>query len=292
VLTGRETIPAAFAAAAWRDCRTDATGRVRQLALGLGDGVGTVPAPGTTTGALAVLAAGGVLDLDGPASPIDEDALIAAGRAIDEREPDAFERRWRTIAPADAAVIADGGLSWSHGGLLWAARSVAQLVGAEPGVRLRLDDPLDGVRRLVLETLVPAVTGAELAPSGPADVHVTPAAALLDRLRPVIEALPTGRLRARGAGRDARRTLGLDRTRLVLLTGDGAAVAADWLDLLGIEAHELVSVPGCASPIRAGIPLPGVTIAVDDGGEVLVRSDAIAAGAIADDGWLHTGTRA
>jgi hypothetical protein len=239
-----------------------------------------------------VLAAGGALDLDAPSAPLDESALAADGRAVDEREPDAFERRWRAIDAGDAAVVADGGLTWSHGGLLWAARSVGQLLGAEPGVRLRIDDPLDGVRRFVLETLVPAVTGAERVTTGPGDVLVTAAPALLDRLRPVVDALPTGRLRARGAARDARRTVGLDSTRLVLLTGEGSAVAADWLDLLGIEAAELVSVAGCASPIRAGAPLPGVTIAVDDDGEVLVRSDAIAPAAIADDGWLHTGTRA
>jgi hypothetical protein len=291
VLTGRETIPAAFAAAAWRECDTAVITLVRHVALGLGE-VGTVPSPGTTAGTLAVLAAGGVIDLDAAAAPLDEDALAADGRAIDEREPDAFERRWRTITPADAATIADGGLTWSHGGLLWAARAVAQCIGAEAGVRIRLDDPLEGVRRLVLETLVPAVTGAERVTTGSADVLVTAAPALLDRLRPVLDALPTGRRRARGAARDARRTLGLDSTRLVLLTGDGGAVAADWLDLLGVEAAELVSVPGCAAPIRAGAPLPGVTVAVDDDGEVLVRSDAVAPGAIADGGWLHTGTRA
>jgi o-succinylbenzoate---CoA ligase len=44
----------------------------------------------------------------------------------------------------------------------------------------------------------------------------------------------------------------------------------------------------------AGIPgraLEGVELAVDDSGEILFRGPMVAAGAVAADGWLHTGDR-
>jgi acyl-CoA synthetase (AMP-forming)/AMP-acid ligase II len=40
---------------------------------------------------------------------------------------------------------------------------------------------------------------------------------------------------------------------------------------------------------RAGPPLPGVELRIGDGGEILVRGPMVARGAIAADGWLHTG---
>lgn len=40
---------------------------------------------------------------------------------------------------------------------------------------------------------------------------------------------------------------------------------------------------------RAGRPLPGVEIRIGEGDEIFVRGPMVAPGAIADDGWLHTG---
>lgn len=286
MLTGRETVPAAFAATSWQQGWSELTERVRHLALGLGD-AGTVPMPTTTAGALAVLSVGGVLDFDVPAEALFEDALVTAGREIDEKDPDAFERRWRSVAPGDLAARGDGGREWTHGALLWAARSFAQGIGAQAGDRIRLDDELDGVRSFVLRSLVPAVSGAVIADLHP-DVLVWPAADAVTRLRPAIAALPSGRLRSRGAAREAREALGLSSCRLVLVTGE-AGVAVDWLDQLGVPAEPLVWVPGVAAPISGTRPFPGVTMAVADDGEVLVRADFVATGGCADDGWLHTG---
>jgi len=160
VLTGRETVPAALAATGWR-CRADWGGvaaRVRHLALGLGDERPTAN-PSTVAGTLAVLAVGGVIDLDAEPSALDEEALVAAGRTIDEREPDAFERRWRQVQPGDAAVRADGGLTWTHGGLLWAARSLVQHLELAEGQRLVVQG-LDGVRGLVASVVAPMLAGA------------------------------------------------------------------------------------------------------------------------------------
>jgi hypothetical protein len=290
VLTGRETVPAAFAATAYRNGWTDLARRVRHLALGMGD-AGTVPCPTTDAGALAALAAGATLDFDRAPVALDEDALLARGRDVDERDPDAFERAWSAIAPGAVAAIGDGGNRWTHGGLLWAARSFAQGVGAGAGVTVSVSDAtepdgLDGVRRFVVRTLVPAVTGARLVERDAA-VAVRAAEETVDATRPLVASLPTGRRRQRGAAADARASLGLASCRLALVTGE-ASVAVDWLQQLGVAAEPLAVVPACAGPISAGRPLPGVTVAVADDGEVLVRSDAVALDRC-DDGWLHTG---
>jgi o-succinylbenzoate---CoA ligase len=41
----------------------------------------------------------------------------------------------------------------------------------------------------------------------------------------------------------------------------------------------------------AGKPLPGVEVEIDEQGEILVRGPMVSAGALAEDGWLHTGDR-
>jgi hypothetical protein len=290
VLTTAETVPAAFAGASYRDDRRGLATRVRHLGLGLGPAERR-PAPTTDAGALAVLAMGGALDLDVAPCALDEDALAAAGRALDEQDPDAFERAWRTVGPDDVAVIGDGGAQWTHADITWAVHSVAQHLGAEPGVRLQVSsataaDGIDGVRRLVLTTLLPALTGVELVDDA-ADVVVWSATEVVPVARALVTSLPTGRLRRRGARADGRGRLGLDRCRLALVTGS-AGVAVDWLLEVGVRAEPLETVAGCAAPVRAARPLPGVTVAVDDDGEVLVRSGATAAGR-AVDGWLRTG---
>jgi hypothetical protein len=289
VLTGRDTVPAAFVAAAHRGGRIERARHVRHLALGLGQ-PGTVACPTTDDGILAVLAAGGVLDLDVPAAALDDDAITSRGRAIDEREPDAFERSWSAVQPGDAAATGDGGACWTHGGLLWAARSFAQGVHASEGVRIHVSpaseaDGIDGVRAVVVRTLVPAITGATLVDLG-AEIAVRPAGEIADAARPFVEGLRGGR-RGRIDAAAARDALDLARCRLALLTGE-AAVAVDWLRMLGVPAEPLLAVPGCASPVRANTPMPGVTIGVADDGEVLVRAGAVAP-ARCRDGWLHTG---
>ena len=53
-----------------------------------------------------------------------------------------------------------------------------------------------------------------------------------------------------------------------------------------LRAEEAVSHHG-----SAGRPLLGVELSIDPGGEILVRGPMVAAGAVASDGWLHTGDR-
>jgi O-succinylbenzoic acid--CoA ligase len=66
-----------------------------------------------------------------------------------------------------------------------------------------------------------------------------------------------------------------------------------------VERAEAVGVPVMAtygltetcSQIWTGRPLPGVEIEASPDGELLVRGPMVASGAIAHDGWLHTGDR-
>ena len=53
-----------------------------------------------------------------------------------------------------------------------------------------------------------------------------------------------------------------------------------------LAADEAVALAG-----SAGRPLPGVELSVSDGGEILVRGPMVSRGALAQDGWLHTGDR-
>jgi hypothetical protein len=55
-----------------------------------------------------------------------------------------------------------------------------------------------------------------------------------------------------------------------------------------VRAEPLDAVPGCAAPFGGARPLPGVTVAIDDDGEVLVRSGAAARSRTVG-GWLRTG---
>ena len=94
----------------------------------------------------------------------------------------------------------------------------------------------------------------------------------------------------------------------------GAAIGPGWPDVLALvgigldvgygltEAGPLVTLglaPDCP-PGSVGRPLPGITIRIDRGGEILVRSEGTMRGywgdvgattAALEDGWLHTGDR-
>jgi o-succinylbenzoate---CoA ligase len=53
----------------------------------------------------------------------------------------------------------------------------------------------------------------------------------------------------------------------------------------------LSAAEAAARPDTAGRPLPGVEVEIGDEGEILVRGPMVAPGALAADGWLHTGDR-
>ncbi len=72
---------------------------------------------------------------------------------------------------------------------------------------------------------------------------------------------------AASTGFPLRATYGMTETASQVVTGD----------------------PGTPGP--AGRPLLGVDLRIGDGGEILVRGPMVAPGAVAEDGWLHTGDR-
>jgi O-succinylbenzoic acid--CoA ligase len=74
----------------------------------------------------------------------------------------------------------------------------------------------------------------------------------------------------------------------------GGPVPADLLQRtrdLGINAVATYGMTETASQVWTDGPLPGVELDVGEGGEILVRGPMVAPGAVAEDGWLHTGDR-
>jgi o-succinylbenzoate---CoA ligase len=88
---------------------------------------------------------------------------------------------------------------------------------------------------------------------------------------------------------------GLDRPpKLRAALIGGGPVPADLVERArgrGIAALPTYGMTETCSQIWTGRPLPGVEIRSSDSGELLVRGPMVAPGAIADDGWLHTGDR-
>ena len=100
--------------------------------------------------------------------------------------------------------------------------------------------------------------------------------------------VPTMLARARDAGLRRAPTL-----RALLL--GGGPIPGELLDWARTNELPVVPVYGMtetASQVVAGIPgepLPGVELSIAADGEILVRGAMVSAGALAPDGWLHTG---
>jgi O-succinylbenzoic acid--CoA ligase len=66
----------------------------------------------------------------------------------------------------------------------------------------------------------------------------------------------------------------------------------DWARSIGLPVVPVYGMTETSSQVVAGIPgrpLPGVEIEVAGDGEILVRGPMVSRGAMAADGWLHTG---
>jgi o-succinylbenzoate---CoA ligase len=65
-----------------------------------------------------------------------------------------------------------------------------------------------------------------------------------------------------------------------------------WARSITLPVVPVYGMTETCSQIAAGspaLPLPGVELRIGDGGEILVRGAMVAPGAVAPDGWLHTG---
>ena len=106
----------------------------------------------------------------------------------------------------------------------------------------------------------------------------------------LVSLVPTMLARLREAG--LRETPNL---RAVALGGGPAAPdLLEWAARTGIPVTPVYGMTETASQVVAGVPgraLAGVELRSGTDGEVLIRGPMVAAGALAADGWLHTGDR-
>ncbi len=171
---------------------------------------------------------------------------------------------------------------------LASARASRDALGAEPGDRWLCPLPLHHVGGLGV--LVRSVINHTTA--------VVHERFDVDRVRATLEAgevtlvslVPTMLARLRDAG--LRSAPGL---RAVALGGGPVAPGLlEWAADAGIPVVPVYGMTETCSQVVAGIPgraLEGVDLALGDDGEILFRGAMVAAGAVAKDGWLHTGDR-
>lgn len=324
MLTGHETLAEVFAATAHRCHRRTAlvepggTGagtstwaslaaQVRLAALGWtsdasreGDEVVLVPGSGlrARTVALLVAAATGAVATIAPegaavGAPLDLERLAAAGGDVDERHPDRFESLLRARSPSDP-LLRLGALVHTSASLLVAARSLGQALGMDGNGMLEVALPEASVAAVVAGSVVPCLTGdASCRPSdleGPG----APEAELDHVVRLVVAGwapslageAPAARRRVRRQVPRATVVQVLDVAMLPTTGADAVAVAS----ALSLDAAGGM-VTGFGGDGTVGRPLPGVSVAVEGDGQVLVRGAAVPRGAPAlrADGWLPTG---
>lgn len=292
-------------AATWGDVTTD----VRVVALGLRAEGGPAPTVGVSVDhpgtrlvvELAVLAAAGAVALDVTAADVvvdddDVSTLREAGRTVDDRAPDRFERTWQAVEPATPALI-DGDDHWTHESVLWGARSVAQEFVVDADDRVAVALPPASAVGFVVGAIVPSLRACSVWVAPDDDLGE-----LVRRAHPTVIVtnvagatmlgahLPdTGRRFSRHVRRRATALaeVGLAGCRTVAVVEHAAGTAAATFG--GIPAGTALAVAGYAGLVlHDGRPLPGVTVAVDDDGRLLVRGDAAAADRCVD-GWLPTG---
>ena len=317
VLTGRQTVAATFAATAHRhrdrparidvaaDGRRHRTSwgslvrRVRHASLALddqglrpGDVIALDPSapPSTRAVELLVAAALGAVVCERGGDRVDLDRLAAAGAELDDRLPARFEDLVARRDDQEVLVSAEG-VDHTHGSLLVAARSFAQGagLGADDGLLVSLR-PGTAVE-IATAVLAPALTGATAWTSAVDLARLGAGCGLTWVASP--EPLPVGDPpRRRGA---RRRPPQPPAVRHVLVVGDGGAPPTS--PLAEVEGAALAVgaaggiVTGFGPPGSLGRPLPGVSVAVEDDGEVLVQSCGCPPGApgLRQDGWLATG---
>jgi O-succinylbenzoic acid--CoA ligase len=168
------------------------------------------------------------------------------------------------------------------------ARASADALGVEPGDRWLTPLPLHHVGGLgvLIRSVINRTTAV---------VHERFDA---ERVRATLEAgevtlvslVPTMLARLREAGLE--RAPGL---RAVALGGGPVPPELlDWAAATGIPVTPVYGMTETASQVVAGSPgrlLRGAELSVAEDGEVLIRGPMVATGALAADGWLHTGDR-
>jgi O-succinylbenzoic acid--CoA ligase len=308
LLPQRTAIEAADGARTYAELLADArTGAGRLAALGAGRGarVAIALAPGLefarvlhacwTLGAVAV--------------PVSERAtaaeqeILTRGAAVVLREPlDGEEATYEAVgahhADAVAAVVHTSGttsepkaVELTYGNWLASALGSAAVLGLDPRERWLCALPLNHVGGLsILVRSAIYGTTAVIHPRFEAD---RAARALGDDGITVVSLVPTMLRRLVDEG------VAADRLRCALIGGGPAgpdlldAASAAGIPLAqtyGLtEACPQVTTSAIGAAGTAGAPLPGTSVVIADGGEIVVGGPTVAPGARASDGMLHTG---
>lgn len=223
----------------------------------------------------------------GPAA-LDLRALTATGAGLDDRDPDRYEVLVAARSGQEP-VLRCGDVVHTHASLLVAARSLAQLLGTSQTDRLSVELPRSSVTAVVAGLVVPFLTGAASQRGHAAGAAVMDTTLATAVLVPAGAALPMP-ARSRRLPRSARRRDPIVVPVLDARGGPPSRAALAAAEALSVDAAGGV-VTGFGAPGSVGRPLPGTSVAIDDAGEVHVRSAAVPpqAPGLRDDGWLPTG---
>jgi O-succinylbenzoic acid--CoA ligase len=262
--------------------------RARELAaagVGEGDRVAVTHPPGIAFAELlhALPRLGAVLEPGPPADP----AAPAAGTPGTADLRTTFDAETvHTVIRTSGTTGAPKEVELTYANHLASASASAGSLGVEPEDRWLCPMPLHHVGGL--NVLIRSVINHTAV--------VLHARFDADRVRATLEAgevtlaslVPTMLARLRAAG--LRETPGV--RAIALGGGPTPAELLDWALETGIPVVPVYGMTETCSQVvagRPGRPLAGVELEIAADGEILVRGPMVARGAIADDGWLHTG---
>lgn len=249
------------------------------------DLVGGTPTPVAATDSLEFVAMlHACLRAGAPAVPVD-------------RRLSAAERRARSVARVGgeqvAAVMFTSGttaapkaVELTYANFQASALGSAAVLGLDPAERWLCPMPLTHVGGLSIP-IRSAIYGTTAVLPGRFDTDAV-VAELMDPGRRItlVSLVPTMLSRLLDAGLERPPTL-----RWALL--GGGPIPAPLLSRAGEAGVPVAATYGmteaCSQIATFGIPLPGVELRLSEVGEILVRGDVVAPGALAGDGWLHTG---
>jgi O-succinylbenzoic acid--CoA ligase len=170
----------------------------------------------------------------------------------------------------------------SHGNHLASALASAAVLGVQPHDRWLSPLPVFHVGGLAV-LLRSAAYGTTAVLGEEFDAGIT-----------LASLVPTQLARLREAGLEPPASL-----RAILLGGAPApGELLEWAWARGLPVRLTYGMTEAASQIatcepgaRVATPLPGAELRIASDGEILVQGPMVSAGALADDGWLHTGDR-
>jgi O-succinylbenzoic acid--CoA ligase len=272
--------------------------RVAALGVGEGDRVATTLPPGLAFAELlhALPRLGAVLVPLDPRAPLRVHAALTVDAPLDGFEADVELRRRidpdavHTIIHTSGTTGAAKPVELTYANHHASATASAENLGVEPDDSWLSPLPVHHVGGLavLLRSAIYATTAVLHERFDATRVKDALGDATLASLVPTM----LGRLRDAGLER-------APRLRAALLGGGPIPQdLLDWAAETGLPMCPTYGMTETASQIatappgrRAAVPLPGAELRIGDDGEILVRGPMVSRGALARDGWLHTGDR-